>query len=50
MIKFVLVAVLMLVTVDCAVDRGAYTRSAFHAIQRGVHSFAHMGDGSLFSW
>ena len=49
MIKFVLAAVLMLVTVDCAVDRGAYTRSALHAIQRGVHSVAHMGDGSLFS-
>jgi hypothetical protein len=50
MLKFVLAAVLMLVMVDCAVDRGAYTLSAVHAFERGIHSFAHMGDGSLFSW
>lgn len=50
MVKFVLAAVLMLVMIDCAVDRGAYTRSAVRATERSVHDVAHMGDGSLFSW
>lgn len=50
MVKFVLAAVLMLVMIDIAVDRGAYTLTAVHAAERGVRSFAHMGDGSLWSW
>ena len=50
MIKFVVAAVLMLVMIDCAVDRGAHTLSAVRATGRGIHNLAHMGDGSLFSW
>jgi hypothetical protein len=50
MIKFVLAAVLMLVMVDCAVDRGAYTLAAVRAIERGVQNMARAGEGSLWSW